>query len=60
MLSYEDLEELALICVHQAHASANHRVAAELWRLAKAYQAEANKIDRSRLIDIGEQPPWAK
>ena len=54
---YEDHEELALICAHQAHATANNRVAAELWRTAKKYQAEAAKLDSRRLGNIGEPPP---
>ena len=60
MRTFEDLEELALICAHQAHATANDRVAAELWRPAKEYQAQAAEVDKGKLINIGEQPPWVK
>jgi hypothetical protein len=58
--TYEDHEEFALICVHQAHATARDRVAAELWRMAKIHQANAAKLQGTRLVNIGEPPPWVE
>jgi hypothetical protein len=58
--TYEDHEELALICAHQALVTASDRVATELWRVAKEHQAEAAKLDSSRLANIGEPLPWAQ
>jgi hypothetical protein len=58
--TYEDLEELALICAHQAYATASDRAAAELWHMAKKYQARAAKFDSRRLVKIGKPPPWVQ
>jgi hypothetical protein len=57
---YEDHEEFALICAHQAHVTASDRVAAELWRIAKIHEANAAKLRSMKPVDIGEPPPWVQ
>lgn len=59
MRTHEQAAELAIICARQAHLTIDRRVAEELWRMAKEYQAEAAKLDSGKLPDIGEPPPWA-
>jgi hypothetical protein len=51
---YEDLVELAKICVQQARATEARDVAAELRRMAKEYQQRAAALDGGQLPDIGE------
>jgi hypothetical protein len=58
--SYEDHEEFALICAHQAYATANDRVATELWRMAKIHQAAAAKLCTTKLVNLREPPPWVQ
>jgi hypothetical protein len=58
MQSYEQLVELAKLCANQSHVSFSKETAAELWRMAKEYQADAAKLDGGNLPDIGKPPPW--
>ena len=60
MWAFEDLQELALVCAHQALVTARNRGAAELWRLATQYQAEAAKVGNGKVVNIGKRPRWAK
>jgi hypothetical protein len=55
MPNFNDMVELAKICVRQARLSANPEVARELRRLAKEYQGKAADLDGGRLPDIGEE-----
>ena len=57
MPTYRDLAMLARIYARQAHVVTTRKIAAELWRRASQYQAEAGKLDNGRLPDIGEPPP---
>lgn len=59
MRTYEQAVELANICARQARLTINRRVAEELWRMAKEYQADAAKLDEGKHPDIGEPPLWA-
>jgi hypothetical protein len=48
--------ELAVMCAYNARSSTSRHVAAELWRMAEEYQAEAAKLDGTERVDIGEPP----
>jgi hypothetical protein len=54
MLSYNELVELARICLKQAGKPRNPLVRAELRQLAKGYQVRAASMDNGRFPDIGE------
>ena len=54
MQSYEDLVEIARICLKQARAAENASVSAEFVRLAKGYQMRAATMVSGTLPDIGE------
>jgi hypothetical protein len=56
MRSHDDAAELARICAMNARAANSEQVASELWRMATEYQAEAAKLDRGNVPDIGEPP----
>ena len=58
MRIYKDLVQLAEICAREACIASTSQVAAELWRMAKEYQAAAEH-HRGEALDIGEPPPWA-
>ena len=60
MRTYENLVELARICVRQNWLSSTPDVAGELWRMAKEYQARAAEHDSAAELEIGDPPPWAK
>jgi hypothetical protein len=45
MQSYDDLIELARICVEQARAARNREVAAELRRMGREYHERAAKLN---------------
>jgi hypothetical protein len=49
MPTYRDLAMLARIYARQAHVVTTRKIAAELWRRASQYQAEAAKLDNGRL-----------
>jgi hypothetical protein len=51
-VSYDDLIELARLCLEQAAATSNPAVAAELGRLANDYQARAAALSGGRPLDI--------
>jgi len=53
MQTYEDLVELAKICVGQARKTKSRKVAAELRRMAKDYQKRAAALNSGKLPDIG-------
>ena len=55
MRSYDDLVELARICLRQAREAKNPSVSAEFMRLAKGYQIRAASMDNRRIPDIGEE-----
>jgi hypothetical protein len=55
MLTYEDLVDLARLCVRNARITTNREVADELWRMAKEYQAKAATL--GDVPDIGDEPP---
>ena len=54
MQSYDELVELARICLKQAREAKNPSVSAELRHLAKGYQMRAASMDNGKLPDIGE------
>jgi hypothetical protein len=56
MRSYDELLELARICVKQARKVKNPSVGAELRQLARGYQIRAASMNNGRLPDIGELP----
>jgi hypothetical protein len=51
---YDDMVELAKICMQQSRATKAKDVAAELRRMAKEYQRRAAGLDGENLPDIGE------
>ncbi len=53
MVTYEDLVELARLCVRNARITTNIEVADELWRMAKEYQAKAAIL--GDFPDIGDE-----
>ena len=53
MQTFEDLVELAKICVGQARKTKSRKVAAELRRMAKDYQKRAAALNSGKLPDIG-------
>jgi replication-associated recombination protein RarA len=53
MQTYEDLVELASICLRQARAAKSRAVAAELRRMAKEYQKRAAELVPGKLRDMG-------
>jgi len=53
MQTFEDLVELAKICVGQARKTKSRKVAAELRRMAKDYQKRAAALNRGKLPDVG-------
>jgi hypothetical protein len=55
MQSYNELVELARICLKQAREAKNPSVSTELRHLAKGYQVRAASMDHGRLPDIGEE-----
>jgi hypothetical protein len=56
MRSHDAATELARICAMNARAANSEQVATELWRMAREYQAEAAKLDRGNVPDIGKPP----
>jgi hypothetical protein len=54
--SHRQAAELALMCAYNARGAATHPVAAELWQMAKEYQAEAARLDRNQPVELGEPP----
>jgi hypothetical protein len=57
MLTYENLVELARLCLKQARKSKNPLVSAEFTHLARGYQIRAATMDKGKLPDIGEEEP---
>ena len=55
MQSYDELVELARICLKQAREAKNLSVSAELMHLARRYQMRAASMDNGKLPDIGEE-----
>ena len=53
MQTYEDLVELASICLRQARSAKSRAVAAELRRMAKEYQKRAAELVPGKLRDMG-------
>jgi hypothetical protein len=60
MRSYDDLVELARICLRQAREAKDPSVRAELRQLAKGYQIRAASMGDGRLPDIGEEDEWVR
>jgi hypothetical protein len=54
MQTYDDLVEIARVCLKQARAAENPSVSAEFMRLAKGYQMRAASMVGGTLPDIGE------
>ena len=54
MQAYEDLVELARICLKQARKAKSGFVSAELRHVANGYQVRAATMNNGRLPDIGE------
>ena len=52
--TYNDLVELARICIEQARATTARDVARELRRMAKEYQKRAAQMNGGQLPHIGE------
>jgi len=57
MPTYDDLVELAEICLRQAHAAKSRAVAAELRRMAKEYQKRAAELNLG--AQTAATSPWA-
>ncbi len=55
MQTYDDLVELARICLKQSRESKNPFVSAELRHVAKGYQLRAAAMNNGKLPDIGEE-----
>jgi hypothetical protein len=55
MQTYDDLVELARICLEQSRESKNPFVSAELKHVAKGYQLRAAAMNNGKLPDIGEE-----
>ena len=53
MPTYDDLIELAEICLRQTHAAKSRTVSAELRRMAKEYQKRAAELDSGKHL-VGE------
>jgi hypothetical protein len=56
-VSYNDLTELARLCLRQANTARTPAVANELRRMAEEYQARAAALMGGQLPDIGERAP---
>jgi hypothetical protein len=56
MRTYSEALELAIMSARNARLAANKRVAHELWKMAREYQAEAAKLGDGRVPDIGDPP----
>ena len=54
MQLYDELVELAKICIEQARSTHKQDVASELRRMAREYQYRAATLDDGKLPDIGE------
>jgi len=52
MQTYEDLVELAKICMRQARETKSRQVAAELRRMAKDYQKRAAELNSGKLPNL--------
>jgi hypothetical protein len=55
MQTYDNLVELARLCLEQARKAKNPLVSAEFMHLAKGYQIRAAAMDKGKLPDIGEE-----
>jgi hypothetical protein len=55
-VSYDDLIELARLCLRQAAATSNPAAATELRRMASEYQARATALDEARMPDAAALP----
>jgi len=51
--TYDELVELARTCLHQSRITLDKEVAAELRRMAEAYQRRAADLDSGQPPDIG-------
>jgi hypothetical protein len=56
-VSYNDLIELARLCLRQASAARTPAVASELRRMAEEYEARAAALMGGQLPDIEERAP---
>jgi hypothetical protein len=56
MQTYDDLVELARVCLKLAREAKNPIVSDELKHLARGYQLRAAAMDNGKLPDIGERP----
>jgi hypothetical protein len=54
MQTYRELEELAVMCAHNARIATSTAVAHELWKMAKEYQQKAAQLGKAP--DIGDAP----
>jgi hypothetical protein len=55
MISYEDLVEIARICLEQARKSERLAVEKELEHIARGYQMRAASMRGGRIPDIGDR-----
>jgi hypothetical protein len=55
MQTYDNLVELARLCLEQSRKAKNPSVSAEFMHLAKGYQMRAATMDKGKLPDIGEE-----
>jgi len=53
--TYDDLVELARICIKQSREAKNPFVSEELRHIAKGYQLRAAAMNSGKLPDIGEE-----
>jgi hypothetical protein len=53
--SYDNLVEMARLCLEQARRAKNPSVSAEFMHLAKGYQIRAASMDNGKIPDIGEE-----
>jgi hypothetical protein len=54
MQTYEELVELARICVRNARTTTDNEVAAELWKMAREYKEKAARLNGGRVPSLGE------
>jgi len=56
MHTYSEAFELALMSARNARSASTEQVARELWKMAQEYQAEAAKLGKGRVPDLGSPP----
>ena len=55
-ITYNDLIDLAKICIEQARITKSHNVAVDFWVMAREYRKRAAHIHGSRLCKMVPRP----